>query len=220
MTRTLLLPMLLLMLVLVQNGESIWLNLPKSGYKCVMEELQNNVVAVGEYNAVIFEGLVLRNPTVSIAVKSPHGNLIYHKENVTEDEFAFTSTESGLYLTCFLPDNPDTGGKLAVNIDWKIGAAAKDWDSVAKKEKIEGVELELRKLEGHVEAIRDNLVYRKSREANMREVSETTNSRVAWCSISSSGICILASGAQLWYLTRFFQNNKLIYIFNSLVVMS
>jgi len=24
-----------------------------------------------------------------------------------------------------------------VNLDWKIGIAAKDWDSVAKKEKIE-----------------------------------------------------------------------------------
>ncbi|XP_076947476.1 transmembrane emp24 domain-containing protein p24delta3-like [Bidens hawaiensis] len=203
----LLLPMLL-MLVLLPNGDSVWLNIPKSGYKCVMEELQHNAVVVGEYNVVIFEGLVLRNPTVSISVRSPHGNLIYHKENVTEDEFAFTSTESGSYVTCFLPDNPDTGEKIAVNINWKIGAAAKDWDSVAKKEKIEGVELELRKLEGHVEAIRDNLVYRKSREANMREVSETTNSRVAWYSISSLGICILASSAQLWYLTRFFQRRN------------
>ncbi|XP_076919353.1 transmembrane emp24 domain-containing protein p24delta3-like [Bidens hawaiensis] len=190
--------LLLMMLLLIQNGKSVWLNLPKSGYKCVMEELHNNVVVVGEYNVVIFEGLVLAiqpAPSRSSKNKSPHGNLIYHKENVTEDEFAFTSTESGSYLTCFLPDNPDTGGKFAVNIDWKIRASAKDWDSVAKKEKIEmsGVELELRKLKGHVEAIRDNLVYRKSREANMREVSETTNSRVTWYSLSSLGICILAS---------------------------
>ncbi|KAJ0934994.1 putative GOLD domain-containing protein [Helianthus annuus] len=48
------------------------------------------------------------------------------------------------------------------------------------------------------------------REAEMRGVSETTNSRVAWYSISSLGICILASSAQLWYLTRFFQKKKLI----------
>jgi hypothetical protein len=28
-------------------------------------------------------------------------------------------------------------GDVSVNIDWKTGIAAKDWDSVARKEKIE-----------------------------------------------------------------------------------
>ncbi|KAJ0525196.1 putative transmembrane emp24 domain-containing protein [Helianthus annuus] len=143
-------------------------------------------------------------------VTSPYGNVLHHKENVTHGQFAFTSSESGQYMTCFWPDRPNEGGALSVNIDWKIGVAAKDWESVARKEKIEGVELELRKLEGAVEAIHDNLLYLKSREAEMRGVSETTNSRVAWYSIISLGICILASCAQLWYLTRFFQKKKLI----------
>lgn len=48
------------------------------------------------------------------------------------------------------------------------------------------------------------------REAQIREVSETTNSRVAWYSILSLGICIMVSVAQLWYLTCFFQKKKLI----------
>lgn len=50
------------------------------------------------------------------------------------------------------------------------------------------------------------------REAEMREVSETTNARVAWFSIFSLGICILVSGLQLWYLKRFFRKKKLIQI--------
>lgn len=29
------------------------------------------------------------------------------------------------------------GGEVNVNLDWRIGIAAKDWDSVARKEKIE-----------------------------------------------------------------------------------
>lgn len=97
-----------------------------------------------------------------------------------------------------------------MNLDWKIGIAAKDWDSVAKKEKIEGVELELRKLEGAVEAIHENLLYLKGREAEMRIVSERTNGRVAWFSIMSLGICIGVSALQLWHLKRFFQKKKLI----------
>lgn len=203
------LPVLLLMLVLAQTGESVWLNLPRSGGKCVTEEIHNNVVVVGDY-VVISDDHLHPTPTISAKVTSPYGNILHHKENVTHGQFAFTSSEAGLYQTCFQPDHPGEGGALSVNIDWKIGIAAKDWESVARKEKIEGVELELRKLEGAVEAIHDNLLYLKSREAEMRGVSETTNSRVAWYSILSLGICILASCAQLWYLTRFFQKKKLI----------
>ncbi|KAI3755229.1 hypothetical protein L1987_55025 [Smallanthus sonchifolius] len=94
-----------------------------------------------------------------LQVTSPYGNIIHHKENVTHDEFAFKSTESGLYLTCFLPDHSEESSQLSV-------------------------ELELRKLEEALEAVHDNLLYLKSREAKMRGVSETTNSRVAWGTVS------------------------------------
>jgi hypothetical protein len=41
-------------------------------------------------------------------------------------------------LACFWVDGGNHGGgEVSVNLDWKIGIAAKDWDSVAKKEKIE-----------------------------------------------------------------------------------
>ncbi|CBI19041.3 unnamed protein product, partial [Vitis vinifera] len=97
-----------------------------------------------------------------------------------------------------------------IDIDWKIGITAKDWDSVAKKEKIEGVEFELRKLEGIVNAIHENIIFLKEREAKMREVSETTNSRVAWFSLMSLGVCIVVAALQLWHLQHFFRKKKLI----------
>ncbi|PNX99549.1 transmembrane emp24 domain-containing protein p24delta3-like [Trifolium pratense] len=77
-------------------------------------------------------------------------------------------------------------------------------------EALSGVELELRKLEGSVEAIHENLIYLKGREAEMRTVSETTNARVAWFSIMSLGICIAVSVLQLCHLKRYFQKKKLI----------
>jgi hypothetical protein len=41
-------------------------------------------------------------------------------------------------LACFWVDGGNHGGgEVSVNLDWKIGIAAKYWDSVAKKEKIE-----------------------------------------------------------------------------------
>ncbi|XP_076909999.1 transmembrane emp24 domain-containing protein p24delta3-like [Bidens hawaiensis] len=204
-----LLAVIILLLIMAETGECVWLNLPRSGSKCVSEEIHNNVVVVGDY-VVISDDHLHPTPTISSKVTSPYGNILHHMDNVTHAQFAFTSTESGQYLTCFWADRPAEGAALSVNIDWKTGIAAKDWESVARKDKIEGVELELRKLEGAVEAIHDNLLYLKRRESEMRGVSETTNSRVAWYSIYSLGICILASCAQLWYLTRFFQKKKLI----------
>ncbi|KAL5704288.1 hypothetical protein ACHQM5_022736 [Ranunculus cassubicifolius] len=199
-----------LLSVLLPKGESIWLNLPATGTKCVSEEIHNNVVVLADY-AVLAEDRVHEIPTISAKVTSPYGNNLHHLENVTHGQFAFTTNEAGNYLACFWIDGHNPAGQSAsVNLDWKTGIAAKDWESVARKEKIEGVELELRKLEGAVEAIHENLLYLKSREADMREVSELTNSRVAWFSIVSLGICIGLAVFQLWHLKHFFQKKKLI----------
>ncbi|CAK8578694.1 unnamed protein product [Lathyrus sativus] len=194
---------------LLPSTLAIWLTLPSSGTKCVSEEIQNNVVVLADY--VVVPDDHTQSPTLAVKVTSPYGNNLHHKENTTHGNFAFTTQETGNYLACFWVDSGSPkGGDVSVNIDWKIGIAAKDWDSVAKKEKIEGVELELRKLEGAVEAIHENLLYLKGREAEMRIVSERTNGRVAWFSLMSLGICIAVSILQLWHLKRFFQKKKLI----------
>ncbi|KAF8411789.1 hypothetical protein HHK36_004348 [Tetracentron sinense] len=195
---------------LVPLGQALWLGLPAAGTKCVSEEIQNNVVVLADFT-VVSDDVSLQIPTISAKVTSAYGNNLYHVENVTQGMFAFTTTEAGNYMACFWVDVYHQGATAAsVNLDWKIGIAARDWESVAKKEKIEGVELELRKLEGLVEAIHENLLYLKGREADMREVSERTNSRVAWYSIMSLGVCIGVSALQLWHLKHYFQKKKLI----------
>lgn len=70
---------------------------------------------------------------------SPYGNVLHHAENITHSQFAFTTTEAGNYLVCFwLTDQKlEPGFEISVNLDWRTGIAAKDWESVAKKEKIE-----------------------------------------------------------------------------------
>lgn len=53
-------------------------------------------------------------------------------------------------------------------------------------------------------------IYYISGEAEMRIVSEVTNSRVAWFSIMSLGVCVAVSAGQLWYLKCFFRKKKLV----------
>lgn len=69
---------------------------------------------------------------------SPYGNNLHHQENVTHGQFAFTTTESGNYLACFWMDgNLPVSKGATVGLDWKTGIFAKDWESVARKEKLE-----------------------------------------------------------------------------------
>jgi len=72
-------------------------------------------------------------------VTSPYGNNLHHNENVTHGQFAFTTSESGNYLACFWVDtkHQESGVETTISLEWKTGIAAKDWDSVARKEKIE-----------------------------------------------------------------------------------
>ncbi|CAD6337275.1 unnamed protein product [Miscanthus lutarioriparius] len=195
--------------LLLPAAEAVWLELPPSGTKCVSEEIQPNVVVLADY-AIMYESHPSSHPTVAVKVTSPYGNTVHHNENATTGQFAFTTTEAGNYLACFWIDSVEKGSGTSLNLDWRIGIAAKDWDTIAKKEKIEGVELELRKLEAAVESIHHNLLYLKAREAEMRTVSEKTNSRVAWFSILSLGVCVAVSVLQLWHLQGFFRKKKLI----------
>lgn len=69
---------------------------------------------------------------------SPYGNNLHTRENTTHGQFAFTTHEAGNYLSCFWVDGyTHGGGNVSVNLDWKTGIAAKDWESVARKEKLE-----------------------------------------------------------------------------------
>ncbi|CAM0943889.1 unnamed protein product [Alopecurus aequalis] len=190
-------------------AQAVWLDLPPSGTKCVSEEIQANVVVLADYS-IMYDSHTSTHPTLAVKVTSPYGNTLHENGNGTVGQFAFTTTEAGNYLACFWIDSAEKGSGVSVNLDWKIGIATKDWDAIAKKEKIEGVELELRKLEVAVDAIHQNMIYLKAREAEMREVSEKTNGRVAWFSILSLGVCIVVSVLQLWHLQGYFAKKKLI----------
>ena len=137
-------PITLLFLFFIAESHAIWLTIPTSGTKCVSEDIQSNVVVLADYYVVADEVDHNQIHTVSLKVTSPYGNNLHQKENVTHGQFAFTSAESGTYLACFWLQNNHQQPTVTVSLDWRTGISAKDWETVAKKEKIQGVELELR----------------------------------------------------------------------------
>ncbi|KAL3641765.1 hypothetical protein CASFOL_012580 [Castilleja foliolosa] len=204
---------MLALAVVLPVARGIWLELPGKEVKCLSEELQNKVVVFGEYYAFYGEHDDINStssPSISVKVTSPHGNELHHNEKVPYGKFAFTTTESGSYHACFWVDGEQTGRNITVGLDWKNGIATKDWDSIAKKEKIEGLDLELKKLEVAVEYIHDKMIHMMSREMAMKVVNDATNARVAKYSVLSLGLCVVVSILQLLYLRRYFRKKKLI----------
>ena len=68
---------------------------------------------------------------------SPFGDVLHHADKVSHGQFAFTTAESGIYLACFWTETLEKGMVVNLNLDWRTGIAAKDWDSIAKKEKLD-----------------------------------------------------------------------------------
>ena len=50
------------------------------------------------------------------------------------------------------------------------------------------------------------------REEEMQELNRATNSRMAWLSFLSLGVCIAVAGLQLWHLKTFFERKKLLWV--------
>ena len=76
-------------------------------------------------------------PFYIVQVTSPYGNQLHYQENVQSGQFAFTTSESGNFMACFWLLNAPHTASLNVALDWKTGVAAKDWASIAKKDKLD-----------------------------------------------------------------------------------
>lgn len=70
-----------------------------------------------------------------------------------------------------IPESRASRFARTVDLDVDIGADAVDYNAIAKRESLSGLEVEMRKLEGVVKEIVDELNYLKRREARMRDTN-------------------------------------------------
>ncbi|GAX75488.1 hypothetical protein CEUSTIGMA_g2931.t1 [Chlamydomonas eustigma] len=176
--------------------------------KCIYEEINANVIVVGDYRAYHKDN-EQADQQVELKVEDPHGNSVHDSYAKSSGQFVFTTKLAGEYKACFTALDTHNAISTKVKLDWKTGVAATDWSSVAKKEHLDSLTLELRRLEDSIREVYSEMLLLQQREQEMRDISEITNARVAWYSIASLLICVLSGMWQLWYLRRFFKRKKL-----------
>ncbi|OAX42410.1 hypothetical protein K503DRAFT_683271 [Rhizopogon vinicolor AM-OR11-026] len=156
---------------------------------------------------------------VEIIDSTPHRNVYLSKRDIKgETRLAVTAHGEGEVGVCF-KNYLAPGIKLeiarnnmsrTVDLDIDIGADAVDYNAIANQESLSGLETEMRKLEGIVKEIVDELDYLKKREERFADTNLVTNKRVqnfAWFTILS----LAALGAwQILHLRSFFKRKYLI----------
>jgi p24 family protein delta-1 len=98
---------------------------------------------------------------------------VYKAEDVAKSQFAFTSKVAGDYRACFVAVNDQKSSKagITLRLDWKTGVSATNWDDIAKKENLDLMAVELRKLEQVVKEIHEEMLYFRNREEEMRDLN-------------------------------------------------
>ncbi|KDD77193.1 emp24/gp25L/p24 family GOLD domain-containing protein [Helicosporidium sp. ATCC 50920] len=144
-------------------------------------------------------------------IEDPAGVVIYENKAAPTGHFTFVSGDSeGEYKLCFTARDYPTAQIVRINMDWRVGASAHDWERVAKKDNLNFIETEILKLEALVHEIHMELQTIRRREETMRDITEATNARVAHFSIGVLLVCVGLAGWQLYYLQRFFKRKKIL----------
>uniref|UniRef100_A0A8D0E549 GOLD domain-containing protein n=1 Tax=Salvator merianae TaxID=96440 RepID=A0A8D0E549_SALMN len=204
-------PLALLLLALsVGACKGLSFHLPPQARKCLKEELHRDVMVTGEY--VVSEATA---PGIStdLQVTDSSGHLLYSKTDAKKGKFAFTTDDYEIYEICFesrgqpghfrVPD-------LLVTLNIKHGVEARNYEDIAKAEKLKPLEVDLRRLEDLSESIVKDFAFMKRREEEMRDTNESTSARVFYFSIFSMLCLVILATWQVFYLRRFFKTKKLI----------
>ncbi|CAL2044888.1 unnamed protein product [Caenorhabditis brenneri] len=200
---------LVILLSAVALVNSLRFYVPPKEKKCLKEEIHKNVVVTGEYE--FSQGIQY---TGSIHVTDTRGHTLYKRENFADlkGKFAFTADEYDIFEICIENHPPagHPGEKREVSLVLKHGVEAKNYDDIAKAEKLKPLEVELRRLEDLADSITKDFAFMRQREEEMRNTNESTNSRVLYLSIFSM-LCLL--GLAIWqvlFLRNYFKSKKLI----------
>uniref|UniRef100_A0A7S0D460 GOLD domain-containing protein n=1 Tax=Micromonas pusilla TaxID=38833 RepID=A0A7S0D460_MICPS len=180
-------------------------NHPEENMKCVLEELAPSTLVMFTYESP--DGTHL-----NLKLYDPEDTEIYSDTDSPEGSYGFTTELEGDYKACFYKTNVDKEDlkNHKVRLDWKTGVAVADWEKIAKAEKVDTISSTLRSLEAEMREIHNGMLFLRQKEAELRDLNESTNTRVAWLSFVSLAVCIGLCVWQILYLKQFFQRKKLL----------
>ncbi|RCK64176.1 Protein ERP5 [Candida viswanathii] len=186
--------------------------------KCFFEELQEDTLVVGKIDAYEKqdhgnEYFKSPNLKVQITVEETFDNnhKVADQKSAPDGDFTFTSLDSGEHKFCLTPVYSDnTHGKVhRIFFDVAQGSANEYVDSKSTK-LVDDLTLRVNKLYDQLDKIHWEQENMREREAQFRDQSESTNSRVVKWSIVQLVVLVGTCVYQLRHLKSFFVKQKIV----------
>jgi len=210
--------LLLSLLSFIFPSCAIKFNLPAYRWpqkKCLWNPAHDNTLVIVTAN--ISPGPNQRTD-IEIVDSSPQQNVYLRKKGIkAETRLAVTTHAEGEVGVCFynyleqgVPEPKVKAILRTIDLDVDIGADAVDYNAIANQESLSGLETEMRRLEGLVKEIVDEMGYLKKREERFASTNVSTNKRVqsfAWFTLAA----LVGLGIwQILHLRAFFKRKYLI----------
>jgi hypothetical protein len=148
-------------------------------------------------------------------IEDPNRSVIWTDNDAKDGSFALTTLMAGDYAFCFL-DMPTpgstvpAGSKRRIDFDLRVGLGAKDYEDIAKKEHLEPLQLEFRKMEDLLDVLNGQLQYLRTRDFEARDTSEATNARVVWLSVLSTTVLVILGIVQIYSFYAYLKHKKVL----------
>ncbi|ORX47236.1 hypothetical protein DM01DRAFT_1339256 [Hesseltinella vesiculosa] len=207
---------LLALSILVSMTEALYFYLEGSEKKCFLEELPKETMVIGSFHAEQFNEQINRwvsEPTLKIQVtveELPQGNIVVDRQLGALGKFTFTSAESGDHHICLSTISSSwfdsTKTKVTFDMDFDDPAG----DNHDHRETLGELAAKIHELNERVQDIRREQLSQREREAEFRDQSEMTNSRVVWWTVLQLIVLGVVCVWQMRHFKNFFVAKKLV----------
>ncbi|KAJ5610423.1 membrane protein [Penicillium lagena] len=213
---------LLALLSILVPANALYFYMDGRQSKCFYEDLPKDTLVAGTFSTEVInpnthQYSVDASMKVLITVVETFDNdhMIVSKRDAHSGRLTFTAADSGQHKICFTPETDvATGGWLSgpagavkFTVDLAIGETSKI--ETEDKDKMKDLVQRVKDLNSRLHDIRREQVYQREREAEFRDQSETTNSRVVRWALIQVAVLSAACAWQLSHLRSFFIKQKL-----------
>ncbi|KAH7890760.1 emp24/gp25L/p24 family/GOLD-domain-containing protein [Phlebopus sp. FC_14] len=204
--------LLLPTLLFIATVNALHFYLDANEKRCFIEELPSDTVVEGHYKALEWtdksQEYVLE-PELGIIVEVEEmetGYSVVKTRGPPESRFTFTSHESGDHSICISTNYTSWWSSTHIKLYLDIIVGNTKPDVEHDRSHISELASKVRDLNQKLEDIRREQQYQREREADFRDLSEATNAKAVWYSVTQIAILVLTCTWQLRHLKRFFQD--------------
>ncbi|KAJ3089586.1 emp24p/erv25p- protein [Quaeritorhiza haematococci] len=206
-----------LAIFLATPSNALYFYLEGSEQKCFIEELPKETTVIGNYRSEEWNDGAqnyIQNVAIGIQImveELPSRHRVVNQKGPSFGRFTFTTSEAGDHAICL---STNTSGwfstsKTRLHLDLLFGETSHD-TTAGTKEVLSDLTMRVRDLNNRVNNIRREQQYQREREAEFRDVSESTNSRVVIWTLVQLFVLGITCLWQLRHLKQFFITKKLV----------